>query len=70
MQKCLKSVKQIVFCVSDLQGIRQEELKGIEFVFQGANDINGESWLEQGDYLPFNVSYQILAGAPSHQQSE
>ncbi|KAM9343893.1 alpha-1,3-mannosyl-glycoprotein 4-beta-N-acetylglucosaminyltransferase C isoform 2-T2 [Pholidichthys leucotaenia] len=25
---------------------------------------NKESWVEQGDYLPFNVSYQLLAGAP------
>ncbi len=29
-----------------------------------------ESWIEQGEYLPFNVSYQLLAGHPSIQQSE
>lgn len=27
-----------------------------------------ESWVEQGDYLPLNVTYQVLAGKPSTQQ--
>lgn len=27
-----------------------------------------ESWVEQGGYLPLSVTYQLLAGAPSHQQ--
>uniref|UniRef100_A0A3Q3F0W7 Alpha-1,3-mannosyl-glycoprotein 4-beta-N-acetylglucosaminyltransferase C-like n=1 Tax=Kryptolebias marmoratus TaxID=37003 RepID=A0A3Q3F0W7_KRYMA len=30
--------------------------------------ISKESWVEQGDFLPLNVSYQQLAGAPSVQQ--
>ncbi|XP_034064567.1 alpha-1,3-mannosyl-glycoprotein 4-beta-N-acetylglucosaminyltransferase C-like [Gymnodraco acuticeps] len=30
--------------------------------------VSKESWVEQGDYLPLNVSYQLLAGAPSTQQ--
>ncbi|XP_072223372.1 alpha-1,3-mannosyl-glycoprotein 4-beta-N-acetylglucosaminyltransferase C-like [Leuresthes tenuis] len=30
--------------------------------------ISKESWIEQGDYLPLNVTYQLLAGAPSTQQ--
>ena len=32
--------------------------------------VNKESWVEQGNYLRLNVSYQLLAGAPSAQQSE
>ncbi|XP_058498737.1 alpha-1,3-mannosyl-glycoprotein 4-beta-N-acetylglucosaminyltransferase C-like isoform X2 [Solea solea] len=30
--------------------------------------VNKESWVAQGDYLPLNVSCQLLAGAPSLQQ--
>lgn len=30
--------------------------------------VNKEPWVEQGDYLPLNVSYQLLAGTPSTQQ--
>lgn len=32
--------------------------------------VSKESWVEQGDFLPLNVTYQLLAGAPSPQQSE
>ncbi|XP_073326222.1 alpha-1,3-mannosyl-glycoprotein 4-beta-N-acetylglucosaminyltransferase C-like isoform X2 [Pagrus major] len=35
---------------------------------QGERFVNKESWVDQGDYLPLNVSYQLLAGAPSAQQ--
>lgn len=28
------------------------------------------SWVESQNYLPLNVSYQLLAGAPSNQKSE
>ncbi|XP_012733030.2 alpha-1,3-mannosyl-glycoprotein 4-beta-N-acetylglucosaminyltransferase C [Fundulus heteroclitus] len=30
--------------------------------------LSKESWVEQGDYLPLNVTYQLLAGAPADQQ--
>ncbi|KAM4737984.1 alpha-1,3-mannosyl-glycoprotein 4-beta-N-acetylglucosaminyltransferase C [Anableps anableps] len=30
--------------------------------------VSKESWVEQGDYLPLSVTYQLLAGAPSNQQ--
>ncbi|XP_047234941.1 alpha-1,3-mannosyl-glycoprotein 4-beta-N-acetylglucosaminyltransferase C-like isoform X2 [Girardinichthys multiradiatus] len=30
--------------------------------------ISKESWVEQRDYLPLNVTYRLLAGAPSNQQ--
>lgn len=29
-----------------------------------------ESWIDQADYLSFNVSYQLLAGVLPTQQSE
>lgn len=32
--------------------------------------VSKESWVEQGDFLPLNVTYQLLAGAPCTQQSE
>lgn len=28
------------------------------------------SWVDEGNYLPLNVSYQLLAGEPSTQNSE
>ncbi|XP_010747566.3 alpha-1,3-mannosyl-glycoprotein 4-beta-N-acetylglucosaminyltransferase C [Larimichthys crocea] len=39
-----------------------------ELTWQTERLISKESWVEQGDYLPLNVSYQLLAGAPSTQQ--
>lgn len=39
-----------------------------ELTWQAERLVSKESWVEQGDYLPFNVSYQLLAGAPSTQQ--
>lgn len=39
-----------------------------ELSWQTERLVNKESWVEQGDYLPLNVSYQLHAGAPSMQQ--
>ncbi|XP_040008289.1 alpha-1,3-mannosyl-glycoprotein 4-beta-N-acetylglucosaminyltransferase C-like [Xiphias gladius] len=39
-----------------------------ELSWQAERLVSKESWVEQGDYLPLNVSYQLLAGAPSTQQ--
>ncbi|XP_053706264.1 alpha-1,3-mannosyl-glycoprotein 4-beta-N-acetylglucosaminyltransferase C-like isoform X2 [Synchiropus splendidus] len=39
-----------------------------EISWQGRHAVSRESWVEQGDYLPLNVSYQLLAGKPSTQQ--
>ena len=41
-----------------------------ELTWKAERLVSKESWVEQGDYLPVNVSYQLLAGAPSTQQSE
>ncbi|XP_015244559.1 PREDICTED: alpha-1,3-mannosyl-glycoprotein 4-beta-N-acetylglucosaminyltransferase C-like [Cyprinodon variegatus] len=30
--------------------------------------VSKDSWVEQGDFLPLNVTYQLLAGAPPNQQ--
>ncbi|XP_031166480.1 alpha-1,3-mannosyl-glycoprotein 4-beta-N-acetylglucosaminyltransferase C-like isoform X2 [Sander lucioperca] len=40
-----------------------------ELTWQTERLVSKESWVEQGDYLPLNVTYQLLAGAPSTQQS-
>lgn len=39
-----------------------------ELTWQAERLVSRESWVDQGDYLPLNVSYQLLAGAPSTQQ--
>ncbi|XP_041861046.1 alpha-1,3-mannosyl-glycoprotein 4-beta-N-acetylglucosaminyltransferase C-like [Melanotaenia boesemani] len=39
-----------------------------ELSWHGERLISKESWVERGGYLPLNVSYQLLAGAPSTQQ--
>ncbi|XP_032377947.1 alpha-1,3-mannosyl-glycoprotein 4-beta-N-acetylglucosaminyltransferase C [Etheostoma spectabile] len=39
-----------------------------ELSWQAERLVSKESWVERGDYLPLNVSYQLLAGAPSTQQ--
>ncbi|XP_070766444.1 alpha-1,3-mannosyl-glycoprotein 4-beta-N-acetylglucosaminyltransferase C [Enoplosus armatus] len=39
-----------------------------DLTWQAERLVSKESWVEQGDYLPLNVSYQLLAGAPSTQQ--
>ncbi|KAM8829621.1 alpha-1,3-mannosyl-glycoprotein 4-beta-N-acetylglucosaminyltransferase C-like isoform 2-T2 [Synchiropus picturatus] len=39
-----------------------------EVSWQGRRAVSRESWVEQGDYLPLNVSYQLLAGKPPTQQ--
>ncbi|XP_037629666.1 alpha-1,3-mannosyl-glycoprotein 4-beta-N-acetylglucosaminyltransferase C-like [Sebastes umbrosus] len=39
-----------------------------ELTWHAERLVSNESWLDQGDYLPLNVSYRLLAGAPSTQQ--
>ncbi|KAI3357766.1 hypothetical protein L3Q82_015534, partial [Scortum barcoo] len=39
-----------------------------ELSWQAERLVSKESWVDHGDYLPLNVSYQLLAGAPSTQQ--
>ncbi|XP_069564538.1 alpha-1,3-mannosyl-glycoprotein 4-beta-N-acetylglucosaminyltransferase C [Brachyistius frenatus] len=39
-----------------------------DLTWQAERLVSKESWVEQGDYVPLNVSYQLLAGAPSTQQ--
>lgn len=36
-----------------------------ELTWEAERLVSKESWVEQGDFLPLNVSYQLLAGAPS-----
>lgn len=47
---------------------RSHEPSPYELSWQAERLVSKESWVEQGDYLPLNVSYQLLAGAPSTQQ--
>nr|XP_046252957.1 alpha-1,3-mannosyl-glycoprotein 4-beta-N-acetylglucosaminyltransferase C-like isoform X2 [Scatophagus argus] len=39
-----------------------------EFTWKAERLVRNEAWVELGDYLPLNVSYQLLAGAPSTEQ--
>ncbi|XP_076596040.1 alpha-1,3-mannosyl-glycoprotein 4-beta-N-acetylglucosaminyltransferase C-like [Chaetodon auriga] len=39
-----------------------------ESTLQAKRLVNKESWVEQGNYLPLRVSYQLLTGTPSTQQ--
>ncbi|XP_029012394.1 alpha-1,3-mannosyl-glycoprotein 4-beta-N-acetylglucosaminyltransferase C [Betta splendens] len=39
-----------------------------ELSWQAERLVSKESWVEQGNQLPLNVSYELLAGAPSTQQ--
>lgn len=39
-----------------------------ELTWQTERLVSKESWVEQRDYLPLNVSYELLAGAPSTAQ--
>ncbi|XP_028265211.1 alpha-1,3-mannosyl-glycoprotein 4-beta-N-acetylglucosaminyltransferase C isoform X2 [Parambassis ranga] len=47
---------------------KSNELIPHELTWQAERLINKDIWVEQGDYLPLNVSYQLLAGTPSTQQ--
>ncbi|XP_069382700.1 alpha-1,3-mannosyl-glycoprotein 4-beta-N-acetylglucosaminyltransferase C-like [Paralichthys olivaceus] len=47
---------------------RSSEHTPNELSWQAERLVTKESWVDQGDYLPLNVSYQLLAGAPSFQQ--
>nr|XP_057908238.1 alpha-1,3-mannosyl-glycoprotein 4-beta-N-acetylglucosaminyltransferase C-like [Doryrhamphus excisus]XP_057908239.1 alpha-1,3-mannosyl-glycoprotein 4-beta-N-acetylglucosaminyltransferase C-like [Doryrhamphus excisus] len=39
----------------------------MDIKWMGGRSVSTESWLDQGDYLPLNVTYQVLAGVPSTQ---
>ncbi|XP_061591538.1 alpha-1,3-mannosyl-glycoprotein 4-beta-N-acetylglucosaminyltransferase C-like [Cololabis saira] len=55
------------FLATDL--VKSHDTAPAELTWQGDRLINKECWVEQMDYLPINVSYQLLAGAPaSHQR--
>lgn len=41
-----------------------------EFTEKTGRRFNKVSWVEEGEYLPLNVSYQLLAGKPSTQESK
>lgn len=47
---------------------RSHENSPTELSWQTERLVNKVSWVEKGDYLPLNVSYHLLAGAPSMQQ--
>ncbi|XP_051281150.1 alpha-1,3-mannosyl-glycoprotein 4-beta-N-acetylglucosaminyltransferase C [Dicentrarchus labrax] len=47
---------------------RSHKLIPNELSWQAERLVNKEAWVEQRGYLPLNVSYQLLAGAPSTQQ--
>ncbi|XP_067447367.1 alpha-1,3-mannosyl-glycoprotein 4-beta-N-acetylglucosaminyltransferase C [Thunnus thynnus] len=38
-----------------------------KLIWEAERLVSKESWVERGDYLPLNVSYELLAGAPSTQ---
>ncbi|XP_061543809.1 alpha-1,3-mannosyl-glycoprotein 4-beta-N-acetylglucosaminyltransferase C-like [Phycodurus eques] len=44
-----------------------EEPASVNLTWKGERMVSMESWVEQGDYLPLNVTYQVLAGVPSTQ---
>lgn len=39
-----------------------------ELRWRADKPVSKESWVEQGDFLPLNVSYRLLAGTPGSQQ--
>ncbi|XP_034447865.1 alpha-1,3-mannosyl-glycoprotein 4-beta-N-acetylglucosaminyltransferase C-like [Hippoglossus hippoglossus] len=47
---------------------RSSEHNPNELSWQTERFVRKESWVDQGDYLPLNASYKMLAGAPSIQQ--
>lgn len=50
----------------DFTGTKPAELKLVDWLSQLTEPVDvSESWLDQGNYLPFNVSYQLLAGMPA-----
>ncbi|XP_077402867.1 alpha-1,3-mannosyl-glycoprotein 4-beta-N-acetylglucosaminyltransferase C-like [Vanacampus margaritifer] len=46
---------------------KSEEPLLINLTWKAERLVSMESWVEQGDYLPLNVTYQLLAGVPSTQ---
>lgn len=62
---------QFVFVVVVLQVFaRSPEIVLNELTWQADRPVSLESWIDQADYLSFNVSYQLLAGVLPTQQSE
>lgn len=60
-----------VFVVVVLQVFaRSPEMVLNELTWQADRPVSMESWIDQADYLSFNVSYQLLAGVLPTQQSE
>lgn len=52
-----------------MAGLRRSlEPRPRELTWEAERLVSKESWVEQGDFLPLNVTYQLLAGAPSPQQ--
>lgn len=49
---------------------RSPEIVLNELTWQADRPASMESWIDQADYLSFNVSYQLLAGVLPTQQSE
>lgn len=49
---------------------RSPEIVLNELSWQADRPVSMESWIDQADYLSFNVSYQLLAGVLPTQQSE
>ncbi|XP_008302256.1 alpha-1,3-mannosyl-glycoprotein 4-beta-N-acetylglucosaminyltransferase C isoform X2 [Stegastes partitus] len=47
---------------------RSPEIHPSELTWQGQLLVSKESWVDRGQYLPLNVSYQLLAGAPATEQ--
>ncbi|XP_062283214.1 alpha-1,3-mannosyl-glycoprotein 4-beta-N-acetylglucosaminyltransferase C-like [Scomber scombrus] len=47
---------------------KSQEVTPNELSWEAERLVSKESWVEQGDYLPLNVSYLVLAGALSTQQ--
>lgn len=60
-----------VFVVVVLQVFaRSPEIVLNDLTWQADRPVSMESWIDQADYLSFNVSYQLLAGVLPTQQSE
>lgn len=54
------------FLISGLTRSHEQIPKDLSW--QAERLVSKESWVEDGNFLPLNVSYQLLAGAPSTQQ--
>lgn len=62
---------RIEWCFSLLQDLNElEEPVLMNLTWKAERMASMESWVEQGDYLPLNVTYQLLAGVPVAQSSK